>query len=145
MGPDVVIGLSILLCQYLNLLRCVGYLPVQQLISQLSVEALHVAALPLWSGFGGPGSMYSVLALQYLNTWGFIGRPESDNVNAATTLKNLIKLGPEDLFTPARISTLIFASSPLSLTGNACGAKTQEVSQLRRRSWPPIRLLLRKQ
>lgn len=32
--------------------------------------------------------------------------------------------------TPARISTLIFASGPLSLTGNACGAKTQEVSQL---------------
>ena len=45
-GADVVTGLSILLCQHLHLLRCAGYLPVQQLSSQPSVEALHVAVLP---------------------------------------------------------------------------------------------------
>ena len=44
--PDAVVGLSVRLCQYLHLPQCVEDLPVQQLVPELSVEALRTAVLP---------------------------------------------------------------------------------------------------
>ena len=44
--PDLVVGPPVPLHQYLHLVQGVEDLSVQQLVSQLAVEALHVAVLP---------------------------------------------------------------------------------------------------
>ena len=46
MGSDVVKGLSVLLCQYLYLHKCVEYLTVQQLVSKLPDHIRSDNAVP---------------------------------------------------------------------------------------------------